>query len=327
MSAQKIAFLFPGQGAQKVGMGEDLYRQFDVAKTLLNQVSDAFTPPTGHPSLLEVMFQGPSEVLNRTLYTQPAILAVSLVCLALFKEQLPDLQPVAVAGHSLGEFSALYSAGVLNVESVVRMVQQRASLMETAPAGTMAAVLGLDARTVQHTLDSFTFQGEDWASIANDNSATQVVLSGSPAGLEAVSPVLKEAGAKRIVPLSVGGAFHSVLMNAPAKAFEPAIKEAQYQTAQVPVVMNVNALATQEADALISLSSLQMTSSVQWNATMNELVHTHGVNAVIEFGPGTVLTGLMKKAFPAVEVYNVSDGPSLQATVTSLQGVGAPVVS
>jgi [acyl-carrier-protein] S-malonyltransferase len=326
MSSTKIAFLFPGQGSQKVGMGEDLYQHFDIAKTLLNQVDASFNPPDNSPSLLKVMFQGSAELLNRTLYTQPAILAVSLACVALFKSQLPEVVPVAMAGHSLGEFAALCSADVMNIETVVGLVQQRASLMEAAPAGTMAAVLGLDSATVQTVLDGFPFKGDAWASVANDNSASQVVLSGSSAGLEAVTPALKEAGAKRVLPLSVGGAFHSVLMNTPAKAFEAAIDAARYADAAVPVVMNVNAQACEEASALTTLSKKQMTSSVQWNATMNTLVQTHGVEAVVEFGPGSVLTGLMKKAFPAVEVYNVSDVPSLQATVAALQSVGAPLV-
>jgi [acyl-carrier-protein] S-malonyltransferase len=326
MSSHKIAFLFPGQGSQKVGMGEDLYHQFEVAKTLLDQVDAAFIPPEGSAPLLEAMFQGPSEVLSRTLYTQSAILAVSLACVALFKAHVPDAHPIALAGHSLGEFSALCTANVMDVETVVALVQRRATLMEEAPVGTMSAVLGLDAKTVQTVLESFPFEGDAWASIANDNSPAQVVLSGSPSGLEAVSPALKEAGAKRVLPLPVGGAFHSVLMNAPSQAFEPAVVQANYQQAITPVVMNVNALACSDPQELTARSTLQMTSSVQWNATMNELVNTHGITAVIEFGPGAVLTGLMKKAFPAVEVYNVSDVPSLQATIAAFQSVSAPLV-
>jgi [acyl-carrier-protein] S-malonyltransferase len=321
----KVAFLFPGQGSQKIGMGQDLYENSDVAKTLLDQVSAAFSPPEGQPTLLEAMFHGPAEVLNRTLYTQPAILGVSLACMALFKSQLPDVQPVALAGHSLGEFSALCGADVLSVEDVVALVQQRATLMEQAPAGSMAAVLGLDAKAVQAVLNSIHFPDGEWASIANDNSPAQVVLSGSVKGLEVAGGALKDAGAKRVISLPVGGAFHSVLMNEPSQQFEKAIEQAPYQSASIPVVMNVNALPCTEAKQLKLLSTRQMTSSVQWNATMAELVNHHGVNTVIEFGPGTVLTGLMKKAFPAVEVYNVSDVASLQATVTAFQHAGAPV--
>lgn len=326
-STKKVAFLFPGQGSQKVGMGEDLYHQFKEAQDLFEQVNAAFIPAINAPPLLNVMFTGPAELLNRTLYTQPAILAVSLACVHLFNRQVPDVRPVLMAGHSLGEFSALCTAGVMDVATVVNLVQQRASLMEQAPEGTMAAVLGLDAATVQTVVQATALEGADWVSIANDNAPSQVVLAGSATGLEAVSAPLKVAGAKRVLPLPVGGAFHSHLMQDSAQAFEATIDAAGYKAALTPVVMNVNALPCTAPDALLALSKRQMTSSVQWNATMAELVNTHGVEAVIEFGPGSVLTGLMKKAFPAVDVYNVSDVPSLQAAVSAFQTSGVAVAT
>ncbi len=315
--SKKVAFLFPGQGSQVVGMGQDFYESNARLKALFDQINALVTPNEAGQSLLDITFKGSSEELNRTIYTQPSILAVSLAAYEAFQAQV-QVTPLAVAGHSLGEFSALVAAGALRVDAVVPLVEKRASLMETAPAGTMAAVLGLSADLVKQTLTSLDLNGEI-AVVANDNSPSQIVISGTVQGIELASPALKEAGAKRVIPLPVGGAFHSPLMDEPADAFASLLEEVPFQDARIPVISNVDAQAKTFAKDLKTASILQMPSSVQWTSTMKTLVESLGVNTVIEFGPGKVLTGLMKKSYPDVQIYNVYDTASLAEVVDAFQ--------
>jgi [acyl-carrier-protein] S-malonyltransferase len=322
-NSKKVAFLFPGQGSQVVGMGQDFYESSVRLKALFDQIDALVTPNEEGQSLLDITFKGSSEELNRTIYTQPSILAVSLAAYEAFQAQV-QVTPVAVAGHSLGEFSALVASGALSVDAVVPIVEKRASLMETAPAGTMAAVLGLSADVVKQTLTSLDLNGEI-AVVANDNSPSQIVISGTVKGIELASPALKEAGAKRVIPLPVGGAFHSPLMDEPADAFASLLESADFQDAQIPVISNVDAQAKTSAKDLKTASILQMPSSVQWTSTMKTLVETLGVDTVIEFGPGKVLTGLMKKTYPDVQIYNVYDTASLAEVAGVFQG--SPVLS
>lgn len=320
----KVAFVFPGQGSQCLGMGEDLYQHLPEAKALLDQVNALVTPNEAGQSLLELMFTGPAEELNRTIYTQPAILAVSLACFFAFQAQV-SLQPVAVAGHSLGEFSALVASKVLTLAEVVPTVEQRARLMESAPQGTMAAVLGLSALEVQTVLSTLPVSTEAWAVVANDNSPAQVVISGTEAGLALAMPALKTAKAKRVLPLPVGGAFHSPLMKGPAQAFATILESLAFQSAQVPVISNVDAALRQESTALVEASQAQMSSPVQWTKTMRHLVERCEVDAIIEFGPGKVLSGLMKKTYPDILVYNIYDLNSLAEVVQVFQACPANV--
>ena len=321
--SQKVAFLFPGQGSQVVGMGQDFYESNAHLKALFDQINALVTPNKAGQSLLDIMFNGSTEELNRTIYTQPAILAVSLACLQAFQAEI-QITPVAVAGHSLGEFSALVASGVLTVDAVVPIVEKRASLMETAPKGTMAAVLGLSADRIKQTLENLDLNDEI-AVVANDNSPTQIVISGTVQGIEIASPALKEAGAKRVIPLPVGGAFHSPLMDEAAQAFASLLEDAPFQDAQPPVISNVDAQAKTSAQALKTASILQMPSSVQWTNTMKTLVEVLNVDTIIEFGPGKVLTGLIKKTYPEVQVYNVYDLSSLAEVVNAFQA--RPVLS
>lgn len=322
--SQRIAYLFPGQGSQVVGMGQDLYTHHADVKTLFDTVNTLIQANEKGQSLLNIMFEGTSEELNRTLYTQPAILAVSLACWQAFRSQV-NLSPVAVAGHSLGEFSALVAADVLSLEDVVPIVERRASLMEKAPKGAMSAVLGLSAEAVREVIANFSGSADGLVVVANDNSPAQVVISGTASGIEAITPLLKDAKAKRVLPLPVGGAFHSPLMEVPARHFEAVLASADFQKPNIPVLSNVSAIAQREASALKADSIAQMCHSVEWVKTMRYLVEDLNVDTVIEFGPGKVLTGLMKKTFPNVMTYNIFDVESLNETLAVFQNEVANV--
>jgi [acyl-carrier-protein] S-malonyltransferase len=308
----QIAFVFPGQGSQLVGMGQDL-----VVKDEARGVYHVFDTHVD-ARLSDICFNGPETELRRTLYTQPAILATALAALQLFKSTV-NLQPVVVAGHSLGEYGALYAANVLSLEDIARLIKRRAELMEAAHNGAMSAILGLDALTVDTQLAQFMQENPaDIVAIANYNSDSQQVISGTPEAVNRFSSKLKEAGAKRILPLPVGGAFHSPLMTPAAETFSGTLSAFTFQPATIPVISNVDAQASQSSQALHQKLGQQIHQPVRWAQSMALMVEQFNVDTVIEFGPGKVLTGLFKKSYPQVTVYNVSDLPSLEATCNSL---------
>jgi [acyl-carrier-protein] S-malonyltransferase len=308
----KLAFVFPGQGSQAVGMGRDFYelptarRVFDVFDRLVAA------------DLSQVCFNGPEEELKRTLYTQPAILATSIAALELFRERCA-LQPHYVAGHSLGEYGAHYAANVISLETAAQLVKRRSELMEAAPKGAMSAVLGLSGDAVDQVIDQFRQQSGAIIAVANYNTDNQIVISGSVEAVANVTEPLKEAGAKRVMPLPVGGAFHSPLMQPAAEAFASFLKGYSFETASVPVVTNVDAQLTTEGELIRGKLARQIDHSVLWSQTMSRLVDELGVETVVEFGPGKVLTGIFKKMFPAVRVLNVLDMASLEDTATQLK--------
>lgn len=302
------AFVFPGQGSQAVGMGKDFYEASKTAR----RIYDAFDQVV--PGLKTICFDGPEDQLKRTLYTQPAILATSLAALELFREQ-SDLQPVVTAGHSLGEYGALYASGVFDLETAARLVQKRAELMEHAPAGAMSAVLGLEESKVEAVLAQVT----GVAVVANYNTDGQLVISGEPQALEAAAPLLKEAGAKRVLPLPVGGAFHSPIMDAAAQEFRTFLTGFSFANAQVPVLTNVDATPTSDGEVISAKLAEQINHSVRWTQTMSRMVSQEQVNLVIELGPGKVLTGMFKKMHPEVMVLNVYDLASLENVLTEMR--------
>lgn len=307
----KIAFVFPGQGSQSVGMGQDFFEQAAAKK-----VYETFDRLVA-PNLSQVCFNGPEEELRRTLYTQPSILATSLAALELLREKT-QVKPVIVAGHSLGEYGALYAAGVISLETAAQLVKERSKLMESAPKGAMSAILGLEGRTVEDVVDAYRKEFHTVIAVANYNTDNQTVISGAPEAVEKVSALLKEAGAKRVMPLPVGGAFHSPLMNAAAESFTAYLSDFEFQTAQIPVITNVDAALTTDGTDIRQKLGRQIDSSVRWTQTMNRMIAEQGIDTVVEIGPGKVLTGMFKKMFPDVRLLNVLDLASVEETAAQL---------
>lgn len=315
----KVAFVFPGQGSQSVGMGKDFYASSDKAR----HVYEVFDRIVGN-NLSHVCFEGPEEELKRTLYTQPAILATSIAAYELFRERIPQLEAKLLAGHSLGEYGALYAGRAIDLETAARLVQKRAMLMEHAPRGAMAAVLGLGEAEVDAVLKQVAGESDDVLTVANYNTAAQIVISGTPSAVERAAAPLKEAGAKRVLPLPVGGAFHSPLMDGAAREFAGFLEGFEFDEAHPPVMTNVDAGLTGHAEEIRRKLGLQINHSVRWAETMDKMVNEHGVDAVIEFGPGKVLAGMFKKDHPNVQTLNVYDMNSLEETVRAVRE-NAPV--
>ena len=282
------AYVFPGQGSQFKGMGLDLYKNSEAARDLFDQANQLL----GY-DLTRIMFEGSNEDLKQTIYTQPAVL-VHAVVLALTTESFaPDM----VAGHSLGELSALTAAGVLSFADGVRLASVRATAMqracELAPSG-MAAVLGLPDEDIERICADIT--GEIVVP-ANYNCPGQVVISGSLAGIELATEALKAAGAKRVVALPVGGAFHSPFMEPARDEFAQAVKAMPFQPPRCPVYQNVNAQPMQDPEAIKTNLIAQLTAPVRWTQSVEAMI-ANGATEFIECGPGKVLQGLVKKINP-----------------------------
>lgn len=286
----KKAYVFPGQGAQFPGMGSDLVAQHALAKSMAQEADDIL----GF-SLSSVMFQGSEEDLKQTKVTQPAIYLHSVMVAALGK----DLRPDMVAGHSLGEFSALAAAGALSWQDGLRLVAQRANAMQKAcelADSTMAAVLGLPDATIEGICADF--KGEVVA--ANYNCPGQVVISGSVSGIEKASEVLKAAGAKRVLVLPVSGAFHSPFMEPARIELAAAIEATTLQAPICPIFQNVNAQASQDPAQIKANLIAQLTGPVRWTQSIEAMVQA-GATHFIECGPGKVLQGLIKKIHAEAE--------------------------
>ncbi|GAC1376961.1 MAG: ACP S-malonyltransferase [Hymenobacter sp.] len=290
----KTAILFPGQGSQFPGMARDLFDQSLEARALLTQANDIL----GF-SLTDIMFGGTEEDLRRTDVTQPAIFVHSV---AQFVAR-PELQPAMTAGHSLGEFSALVAAGVLRFEDALPLVARRAQAMQAAceeQPGTMAAILGLDDATVERLCQEITAAG-DVVVAANYNCPGQLVISGSTAGVAKACEALKAAGAKRALPLPVGGAFHSPLMQSAAAALAAAIEKTTFGPARCPVYQNVDARPHSNPAEIKANLLRQLTAPVRWTQTVQHMA-ADGATTFVECGPGKVLQGLVKKIEPTAVI-------------------------
>ncbi|MFC5649046.1 ACP S-malonyltransferase [Paenibacillus solisilvae] len=304
----KIAFVFPGQGAQAVGMGKDAYEAFDVSRAVIDRADEAL----GF-NLSEIIFNGPEEVLKQTANTQPALLTVSIALLEAFKDR--GIKPDYAAGHSLGEYSALVAAGVLSFEDAVRTVRARGQFMEQAvPSGqgAMAAVLGAERDALAALCQSVSAEAGA-VELANVNCPGQIVVSGTAAGVQGVVERGKEAGAKRVIPLEVSGPFHSSLMKPAAERLaSDVLSSISMSDASIPVIANVTAQPVTQASEIRRLLEEQVYSPVLWEDSIRYLIN-EGVDTFVEIGSGTVLAGLIKKIDKSVTIISVNSLESLQA--------------
>lgn len=279
------AYVFPGQGAQYVGMGKDLYDQFGEAKDLFKKANSILKF-----KITDLMFDGTDDDLKQTKVTQPAIFLHSVILAKMLGE---GFQPDMVAGHSLGEFSALVAAGAISFEDGLQLVSQRAQAMQAAcelEQSTMAAIVGLEDEIVESTCASI----KNIVVPANYNCPGQLVISGSIAGIDEAIEKLTEKGARRAMKLNVGGAFHSPLMQSAKEQLENAINQTKFVNPRCPIYQNVNAQAVTNPDIIKSNLVSQLTSPVRWTQTMKNMI-ADGMKEYIEVGPGKVLQGLLKK--------------------------------
>jgi len=310
----KIAFVFPGQGAQSVGMGADVYEQHAGAAAYFREADEVL----GYP-LSELIFQGPEDELKLTYHTQPALLTTSCAYLTMLAES--GIQPDYAAGHSLGEYSALVCAGVMSFRDAVRTVRQRGEFMDQAvPAGqgSMAAVLGAE-RDALAELCAKVSSEIGAVEMANVNCPGQIVVSGTIRGVQAIVEKGKEIGAKRVIPLEVSGPFHSSLMKPAAERLQAALSSVEFSDARIPVIANVTAQPVTAADEIRRLLVEQVVSPVLWEDSVRWLL-AQGVDTFVEIGPGAVLTGLIRKIDRSATVLTVNSIDSLRAAVESLRG-------
>lgn len=310
----KIAYIFPGQGSQAVGMGQNLCAHSKAAQTVFDEADSLLGT-----KLSTLCFYGPEESLKQTIYTQPALYVVSVAALRALQEAGAP-PPQAVAGHSVGEYAALCAADAFDFETGLHLVERRAQEMHRATLaqpGAMAAILGLDGPQVIAACAEAEASGAGIVAAANFNGGGQVVISGSPEGVLKASEIAKTNGARRIVPLNVSGAFHSALMAPAVEAMTYALRDAAIRDASIPVVANLTAEYKTRADEIRASLAAQIDHPVRWEESIRRLA-ADGFDTFVEVGAGTVLAGLMKRLAPDAAVYSIGDSGAVQAFVQTM---------
>jgi len=308
--SENIAFLFPGQGSQYVEMGKDFYDNFAVAREYFdkaNQVLDI--------DLKKLCFEGPEDELTETQNTQPAIFTVSMIAYEILKDK--GVEPSMVAGHSLGEYTALCAAGVFDFETGLKLVRKRGELMASAVAdgskGTMAAIIALDREKIEEICGKVAGVCE----LANINSPMQIVISGEEEAVHTAMEKADEAGAKKIVELNVSSAFHSQLMEPAKNKLKEYIQSVQFKDPKVPVIANSTADFVKNKEEIVTALEKQLINPVRWVESM-ELMGENGIERALEVGPGRVLKSLMRRIDRSIKTYNIQDSASLEKAMKKI---------
>jgi len=307
---KKIAFIFPGQGAQSVGMGKDIYENYDSARQIFDTADKIL-----NKSITKLCFEGPEEDLKLTINTQPSIVTTSIALLETLKKSV-NISPDYTAGHSLGEYCAMYASGVMNLETTLKLIQKRADLMGEIKGGAMAAVLNATDEQLKSGLEAGSKIG--YVDVANYNSPVQVVITGDENAVKAASDNLLENGVRRVVPLPVSGAFHSKYMKNAGERFKEYLTEFELNDTKIPVYTNVDACETTLSEDFKSKMPKQIYSSVHWTQTIQNMI-ANGVDTFVEIGPGKVLAGLNKKISMDITTYNIYDKESLEQTIIAIK--------
>lgn len=301
---KRVAFMFPGQGAQTVGMGKDFYEQYASVKQLYDHANQVLGR-----DIKKIMFEGPQSTLTATENAQPALLLSSIAIHSLLIDE--QIQPIMTVGHSLGEYSALVAAGALSLDEALPLVSTRGKLMEEAfpeGQGTMAAVLGLSEEAIVQSLQQLD---DEIVDVANINCPGQIVISGTVTGIEKATDILKENGAKRVLPLNVSGPFHSRLMESANEAFSSHLNKVDINNASIPVYANVTAEPVTDKEQIKSLLLQQLYSPVRFEASINHMLK-EDIDAFVEVGNGKVLSGLVKKIDRQTKIFSVRDVATFQ---------------
>lgn len=315
-----VAVVFPGQGAQRPGMGRELYERSAAARKVF-EIASAFSGR----SFTELCFETDEETLKRTENAQPALLVTGYAAWAALHEAAPEFQPDFVAGHSVGEYPALTVAGVWTLEESLRWVEERAKAMHTLAyriPGTMAAVIGMTGEQVEAVCQQVQQELGEVVLPTNYNAPNQIVISGTVNAVQVAAERLKEAGARRIVPLMVAGAFHSPIMQPAAEMMTEAYREANFQKPTYPFFSTTEVRVLDDPDEIRYVMAQQIARPVRWQQSV-EAMHAQGVDTFVELGVGDVLSGLIKRILPDVHTLRVVDSKTLDETVAFLRGEAA----
>jgi len=307
-----IAFVFPGQGSQYVGMGSDVAEQYPVAAAVIEQADELLGM-----EISRLMREGPAEELTATEVAQPALLTHSVAVLRVLEAQ--GLQPDVVAGHSLGEYSALVAAGALDFESALQLVQHRGELMAEdgqRVGGMMAAIIGLEGEKVNDVVAEAS-SGEEVVVVANYNCPGQVVVSGAVPAVERACELAKQRRAKGSIALKVSGAFHSPLMTGTAEQFSEYLHQAGISDARIPIVSNVDATVRSDASGIVQALAQQINHSIHWEESVRRMIDM-GAKVFVEVGPKRVLSKMIRRIDNTVGAMDTSDGPAIEAVIAEL---------